>query len=376
MDFTHALGPVSIPLECTKCERYLPPHWAEFICSDCKINESAAEAMKQYEDEQKKIVEKQVHHRLSNIKWAKENVRKITKKLKYEIKAAKAKLAVENRLRQNPRVSQSTSRSPATPKICSSDFPRSSGAPESFASYRDRSSSVTAMPAGVYSTILNSIAPIHVAPHSAPRRLTREESVGPGNNVSRTGRIRQIGFLLDDQIPRHPVGFIGPPPSCIPQSSWSKHKAIVPIYADSDDNDDDLPESSFRSVKHPARSRQQTVIPRRQHKHHDGAGTYHKLINTSRNHRLPQPAQSRHSFYETTISRQSRNQRHVHNDADMTGRSLEDEYRPATTRSALRLQFNHMGHLVDTDDEYVLFSSYTNLPLTLRQSVLPFSHTR
>ena len=374
MGFTQALGPVGIPPECTSCDQYLPPDWPESICNDCKINESAAEAMKQYEGERKKILEEQVHHRLSNNKWAKENDRKSMNKLRYEIKAAEAKLALEKRLRQNPRVPRSRTGVPATAENRRFDFPHSSGAPGSLASSRDRSGSLTSMPAGVYSTISNSIGTRHVAPHSTPKRLTREESVEPGNKVSRTGRIRQVGFLIKDQISRHPVDSMGPPPPRIPQNSGSKHKANVPIYADSDDDDDDLPETLFRSVKHLARSRQQTAIPRRQDRHHDGASSYRKLINTSRDHRPPQPTQRRHSLHEATTSRQSRmpaDQRHVHNDADMTGLSLEDEYPPATTRIAPRPQFNRMRRLVDTDDEYVIWSSHTNLPLTLQQSVLP-----
>ena len=376
MGFTQASRSVGIPPECTKCEQYLPPDWADSICNDCKINESAAEAMKQYEDDQKILVEEQLHHRLANNKWAKENDRKIMNKLRYEIKAAEAKLALENRLRQNPRVPQSTTGAPATPENRRCDFPRSSGASESFASSRDGSGSLTSMPAGAYSTISNSIAPRHVAPQSRPKRLIREESVGPGKKVSRTGRIRQVGFLMEDQISHHHVGSRGPPAARIPQNSRSKHKVNVPGYAGRDDGDDHLPETPFRSVKHPARSRQQTAIPRREDRHHDGAGSYHKPINISRDHRPPQLTQCRHSLHEATTNRQSRtptDHRHVRDEAGMTRLSLEDEYPPATTRSPPRLQFNRMGRLVSTDDEYVLYSTYTSLPLMLQQSVLPSS---
>lgn len=374
MDFRQASESVGIPPECTKCEKYLPPDWVEFICSNCEINESAAEAMKQYEDEQKKIVEEQVHHRLSNNKWAKENDRKIMKKLRYEIKAAEAKLALENRLRQNPRVPQSTTGAPATPENRRFDFPRSSGPPGSFASSRDRSVPLTSMRAGVYSTISNSLAPGNVASHFARKRLTREESVEPGNKVSRTGRIRQVGFLMEDQIPQHSLGSMEPPPPRLPQNSGSKHKANVPTYVHSDDDDDDLLETRYRSVNHRARSRQQTAMSRRQDRHHDDAGSYHKLINTSRDYRPPQPTQGRHSLYQATTSRQSRtpaDQPDAHDDADMAGLSLEDEYPPTITRSAPRPQFNRMGSLVDTDAEYVLYSSHTKLALTLQQSVFP-----
>ena len=376
MDFTQALGSVGIPPECTKCEQYLPPDWADSICNDCKINESAVEAMKQYKDDQKKIVEEQLHHRLTNNKWAKENDRKIMNKLRYEIKAAEAKLALENRLRQDARVPQSTTGTLAIPDNRRCDFPRSSGAPGSLASSRDRSGSLISMPEGAYSTVLNSIVPRHAAPQSRPKRLTREESVGPGKKVSRTGRIRQVGFLMEDQISHHPVGSTGPQPARIPQNSRSKHKANVPVYADRDDGDDHLPETPFRSVKHPARSGQQTANLRREDRHHDCAGSYHKPINISRDHRPPQLTQCRHSLYGATTNRESRtptDHRHVHDEADMTWLSLEDEYPPATTRSPPRLHFNRMRRLVSTDDEYVLYSTDTNLPLMLQRSVLPSS---
>lgn len=373
MDFTQALGPVGIPPECTKCEQYLPPDWAESICNDCKINESAAEAMKQYEDEQKKIVEEQVHHRLSNNKWAKENDRKNMNKLRYEIKAAEAKLALENRLRQNPRVPQSTTGIAAAPQNCRFDLPRSSDASGSFASSRDRSGSLSSMPAGVYRTISNSVAPGHVAPHSARRRLTREESVGPGNKVSRTGRIRQVGFLMEDQIPRHPVGSMGPPPPRVPQNSGNKHKTNRLAHAHSED-DGDLSETLSRSIECSTGSREQAGVPQRQDRHRGSAASYHNLVNRSHDRRPPEPTQRRHPLYETTTNHQSRtpaDQRHSHDNADMTELSLDDQYPAATTGSAPRLKFNRVGRLVDTDDKYVLYSSLTNLLLTLQQSALP-----
>lgn len=351
MDFTQTLGPVGTPPECTKCEQYLPPDWAEPICNDCTINESAAEAMKQYEDEQKKIVEEQVHYRLSNNKWAKENDRKNMNKLRYEIKAAEAKLAFENRLRQNPRVPQSTTGAAAAPQNCRFDLPRSSGASGSFAPSRDRSGPLSSMPAGVYRTTSNSVAPRHVAPYPPPRRLTLEESVGPGNKVSRTGRIRQVGFLMDDQIPRHPVSSLGPPPR-IPQNSCNKHKTNRIAHID---DDGDLSETPFLSIKRSTGSREQAGVPRRQDRHHGSAASYHNLVNRSRDRRPPQPTQCRLSLYETATNHQRRtpaDQRHVHDAADMTELSLDDHYPAATTGSAPRLQFNRVGRLVDTDDKY------------------------
>lgn len=372
MDFTQALGPLGIPPECIKCEQYLPPDWAESICNECKINESAAEAMKQYEDEQNKIVEEQANHRLSNNKWAKENDRKNMNKLRYEIKAAEAKLALENRLRKNPRVLQSTIGAAPTPENRSFDFQRSSGTPGSVAPSRDRSGPLSPMPAGVYRIISNSVAPGHVAPHSARRRMTREESVGPSNKISRTGRTRQVGFLTEDQIPRHPVSSMGSPPPNIPQDTGNKHKTNRPAYADSE-GDGDLLETPSRSIKRSTGSREKAGVPQRQDRHHSVAASYHNISNRSSDHRT-QTTQRRNSSNEEATSHQSRtptDQRHLQDDADITGLSLDDEYPAATTGSAPRLQFNRVGRLVDSEDEYVLYSSHAGLLLTLQQSILP-----
>ena len=173
-------------------------------------------------------MEEQAHHRLSNNKWAKENNRKNMNKLRYEIKAAEAKLACENGINQNARVLQSTLEAASSLGSRSFHFQGSSGTPRSVAPSRDRSGTLLFMPASVYRTILNPVAPRHVTPYSAPRRMTHGKLAGPNTKIFKRERIRRFNISTEDPFSHHPVAPMGPRPPRIAQDSGIHHKTNRP----------------------------------------------------------------------------------------------------------------------------------------------------
>lgn len=144
---------------------------------------------------------------------------------------------------------------------------RSSNASAGLSSSRYSTASVRPFPSSsVCHTISRAIAP-RILARTAPRRLSREKSAGPGNKVSNTGRVRQAGFLIgdDDPLPQNPIQSMMSPPR------QPKHHIKYRENRRYDDNDDDdLPENPVHSMQPPPRPKERIRIHKQRENRGDG----------------------------------------------------------------------------------------------------------
>lgn len=119
------------------------------------------------------------------------------------------------------------------------------GVSGSGSSSRHSSATGRPMPDNVYSTISRAVGSRMSAP-SGPRRFPRDSSVDLGNKVSKTGRVRQAGFIVedDDDLPVNPIGSMAPPsrPQTHNEDKYNKENRRHYNYYD---NSDDLPQSAI-----------------------------------------------------------------------------------------------------------------------------------
>lgn len=183
---------------------------------------------------------KQKQFRYSGKKWQKEMQRRSETRLRQDMRAQEAELASAIRRTPQPRIHGA--RFKTNHPLCVS---------ESVSSSRYSPSPLRSMPNSIYNTVSGAIGSRMSAP-SALRRSSRDDSVDLATKVSKTGRVRQAGFIVeddDDELPLNPIGSMAPPHRPLKQNVDKYNKEDKRIYDYEDDDGDDLPESAINFIK-------------------------------------------------------------------------------------------------------------------------------